>query len=72
MKNIEAKSMSSKDKNIINVAYVAVLHDTAIEEQQLLWKLAQSIHEVRTLLMEDKVEEARKVLYENDYTVGLN
>lgn len=64
--------MSSKDKVIINEAFVACMHDNATEEQELIWKLATAIHDVRIILSKDNMDKARKLLYENDYTCGTN
>ena len=64
--------MSSKDKGIINEAFIACMHDNATEEQELIWKLATAIHDVRINWMTDNIDKARSLLYENDYTCGTN
>lgn len=72
MENIYAKPMDSKYKNIINESYVACMNDTATDEQELIWRLANAIHCTRTRWMTNDIEKARKILYEHDYTVGMN
>ena len=72
MKNISAKPMESKFKNIINESYVACMNGTATEEQELIWRLANAIHCTRTRWMTNDIEAARRILYENDYTAGTN
>lgn len=67
-----SKTMSSKNKNIINEAYIACMNGTATEEQELIWRLANAIHCTRTRWMTNDIEAARKILYEHDYTAGMN
>lgn len=66
------KPMESKNKVIIDEAYHACMNGIATEEQELIWKLANAVHCVRTKWMTNDIERVRKILYENDYTVGTN
>lgn len=70
--DLRAKSMDSRKKQLIDEARHAVLNQEAREEQKLIWELAEVIHSVRTSWMVDDEMEAKKILYENDYTVGSN
>lgn len=64
--------MNSKSKSIINEAYAAHLNNTATDEQEVIWNLAYAIHEARIKWMKGDIEHSRKILYNNDYTVGTN
>lgn len=70
--DIRANSMDSRNKSLIDEARRAVLNQEAREEQKLIWKLAEAIHSVRINWMVDDEMAAKKILYENDYTVGSN
>lgn len=64
--------MNSKSKSIINEAYIAYLNNTATEEQEVIWKLANAINKARTKWMDGDIEHSIKILYNNDYTIGTN
>ena len=64
--------MTNKNKAIINEAYVAYMHSTATEEQELLLELANTINLARIKLEKQDYKGAREFLYENDFTVGTN
>ena len=64
--------MNSKSKSIINEAYIAYLNNTATEEQEVIWKLANAINKARTKWMEGDIKKKKKILYNNDYTIGTN
>ena len=70
--DIRANSMDSRKKQLIDEARRAVVNQEAREEQKLIWELAEAIHSVRTSWMVDDEMAAKKILYENDYTVGSN
>lgn len=70
--DIRVKAMETGKKVIIDETYHACMNHTAIEEQKLLWELANAIHCVRTNWMANDEMTAKKILYENDYTVGRN
>lgn len=70
--DLRADKMDSRKKLLIEEAHRAVLNREAREEQKLIWELAEAIHSVRINWMVDDIMTAKKILYENDYTVGSN
>lgn len=70
--DLRADKMDTRKKLLIEEARNAVLNQEAREEQKLIWELAEAIHSVRTNWMVDDMMVAKKILYENDYTVGSN
>jgi hypothetical protein len=64
--------MNSANKAIINEAYVASLNGVATEEQKLIWNLANAIREIRMAEMVGRTDLSRRIMSENDYTVGTD
>lgn len=66
------KFMNSKNKAIINEAFIACKKDTASDEQRLIWNLAHTINVARNWLVHNETSSVHKLLYENDYTTGTD
>lgn len=66
------KFMNSKNKAIINEAFIACKNNTASDEQKLIWSLAHTINVARNWLVKNETDSVYRLLYENDYTTGTD
>lgn len=71
-KDQKSRRLNTIQKNIIDEAYHACMNHRTTEEQELIWRLANAIHCVRTRWMTNDEKAARRILFENDYTVGTD
>lgn len=72
MNNRNNRWLDESKKDIIDEAYHACMNHRATEEQELIWRLANAVHCVRTRWMIKDEEAVEMILFENDYTVGTN
>lgn len=66
------KWLDENKKAIIDESYHACMNHRATEEQELIWRLANAVHCVRTRRMIKDEEAVERILLENDYTVRTN